>query len=555
MQYRRTVTLLLVAIVTTLALVPQPVAQALPSGPVTVRVGYGDDAGLAWLAREEGDVWAVDKQARECTLMTNAAGIEELVARGYEVAVTANAAPEIPACYRTIVQLYADAAAFETQYPGLVQVTDVGDSWDKVMPGGAAGFDMIMIRLTNEAIAGPKPRFFTDGGMHARELPTSELVMEYAEYLLTNYGTNPDVTALLDFSEVYILVNSNPDGHLENELNNSYWRKNMDSNDGCSGSYGVDLNRNQDFKWGCCGGSSGDPCDETYRGPTPASEPEILAYETAVRGLFPDQRGPNDGDVAPITTTGILLSYHNYAAEMLYPWGWTTSASPNAADLRGLAVRYTSFPNRYAVSTALYPVDGNTRDWAYGELGIPAYVIELDSDDFYASCSLLPGIVNENIPAMLNITKMADQPYLRIHGPQANGAIQVSVSGTQATITATVTFAWTGCTTYSPCTNPFSQNVGAAELYIDTPPVRGGTPIAMQAVDGSFNSPTEQVRVTTDISALTSGQHLVFVRGRGVNSYQTLETWGPVTAAFMDVTSAFEYWNYLPLHALNAVQP
>lgn len=555
MQYRRIVTVLIVGIVTLLAVAPQPVAQALPSGPVTVRVGYGDDAGLAWLAREEGDVWAVDKQARECTLMTNAAGIEELVARGYEVVVTANAAPEIPACYRTVAQLYADAAAYETQYPDLVQLTDIGDSWDKVMPGGAAGFDIIMLRLTNEAIAGPKPRFFTDGGIHARELPTPEMVMEFAEYLLTNYGTNAEVTALLDYSEVYIGVNTNPDGHLENELNNSYWRKNMDSDDGCSSSYGVDLNRNQDFKWGCCGGSSSNPCATDYRGPSPASEPEIQAYEAAVRGLFPDQRGPNDGDVAPITTTGILVNYHNYAAEMLYPWGWTTNASPNATDLRALAVRYTSFSNRYAVSTALYTVDGNTRDWAYGELGIPAYVIELDSDDFYASCSMLPGIISENLPALFNIAKMADQPYLRIHGPQVNDGIQVSVNGTQATITATVTFAWTGCPTYDPCTNPFSQNVGAAELYLDTPPIRGGTPIAMQAVDGSFNSPTEQVRVTTDISGLASGQHLVFVRGRGVNSYQTLETWGPVTAAFMDVTSAFDYWNYLPLHVLNAAQP
>ena len=38
---------------------------------------------------------------------------------------------------------------------------------------------------------------------------------------------------------------------------------------------GTDLNRNWDFQWGCCGGSSGTTSSETYRGPSPASAPEV----------------------------------------------------------------------------------------------------------------------------------------------------------------------------------------------------------------------------------------------------------------------------------------
>ena len=43
------------------------------------------------------------------------------------------------------------------------------------------------------------------------------------------------------------------------------WRKNRQPND--DGSVGTDINRNFSYKWGCCGGSDGNPSGETYRGP------------------------------------------------------------------------------------------------------------------------------------------------------------------------------------------------------------------------------------------------------------------------------------------------
>ena len=36
--------------------------------------------------------------------------------------------------------------------------------------------------------------------------------------------------------------------------------------------------------------------------------------------------------------------------------------------------------------------------------------------------------------------------------------------------------------------------------------------------------------------ALTLGRHIVFVRGRGVNSYSGFQSWGPVSAVFLDVS-------------------
>jgi carboxypeptidase T len=54
-------------------------------------------------------------------------------------------------------------------YSTLVELVDMGDSWDKVTAGGPAGYDLQGMVVTNENIAGPKPRFFLMGAIHARE--------------------------------------------------------------------------------------------------------------------------------------------------------------------------------------------------------------------------------------------------------------------------------------------------------------------------------------------------------------------------------------------------
>jgi len=75
--------------------------------------------------------------------------------------------------------------------------------------------------------------------------------------------------------------------------------------------------------------------------------------------------------------------------------------------------------------------------------------------------------------------------------------------------------------------------VGAAEYYIDTPPWAGGTAIPM---NGTFNSPTVAVNATINTASLSVGRHVILVRGRGVSDFQGFQTWGPISAAFLDVT-------------------
>jgi hypothetical protein len=57
----------------------------------------------------------------------------------------------------------------------------------------------------------------------------------------------------------------------------------------------------------------------------------------------------------------------------------------------------------------------------------------------------------------------------------------------------------------------------------------------MTAVDGAFDSPTEAVQATIATGPIAVGRHIIFVRGRGVNDYQGLQSWGPLTAAWLTI--------------------
>ena len=55
----------------------------------------------------------------------------------------------------------------------------------------------------------------------------------------------------------------------------------------------------------------------------------------------------------------------------------------------------------------------------------------------------------------------------------------------------------------------------------------------MQPADGAFNTPIEAVSATILTKGLAPGRHLILVRGRGVNSYEGLQSWGPMSAAWL----------------------
>ena len=226
---------------------------------------------------------------------------------------------------RYVVEFLQDIA---TTYPDLTELYDIGDAWMAGQPGEHHR-DIWILRITNEDPAfGPiedKPAFFFSATTHAREVVVAELAIRYIRHLTGGfedqggYGVDADATWLVDHQVVYVLVMGNPDGHWANEVDiAAYRRKNMDWDDGCTDprDWGVDLNRNHSFMWACCGGSSTNPCSDTYRGSGRRSEPETQAMEDFFATVMRDQNGPNGDDeyppVAPDDAIGIFISLHSY---------------------------------------------------------------------------------------------------------------------------------------------------------------------------------------------------------------------------------------------------
>lgn len=447
-------------------------------------------------------------------------------------------------CYRTVEETFSTAEAIVADHPQLATWIDIGDSWEKSAPGGKPGYDMMVLRLTNAAVSGPKPKLFIISSIQALEITPAELNTRFAEHLMQEYAVNPDVTWILDYHEIHLLLQANPDGrkHAETGLP---WRKNTNENycSPTSNSRGADLNRNFAFQWGCCGASSGSPCDETYRGLSPASEPEVQAIQNYLRSEFIDMRGDDPADPAPDTTTGLFLDLHGYGESIAWPWGFTSNSAPNGVTLQTLGRKLAYF-NGYtpAQAAGFYPVDGTSADFAYGSLGLPAYRIELGTAFFQDCMTFESTILPNSLTMLIYAAKVLQAPYKTPSGPDAlnvKSNSETVVQGTLVTLNATIDDTRFNNANGTEAT----QNVAAAQYCIDTPPWLsnpGPTAVAMVAGDGAFDETIEEVEANIDTTDLGAGRHIIFVRGQ-----DSAGNWGPFSAVYLNIANPTAPW--LPL--------
>lgn len=257
---------------------------------------------------------------------------------------------------------------------------------------------------------------------------------------------------------------------------------------------------------------------------------------------FPDQRGPLDTDAAPLDTTGVYLDVHSSGRLILWPWGWTPDPCPNATQLQTFGRKMAYF-NHHTPKQGygLYPTDGTTKLFAYGELGLAGYTIELGTA-FFESCTYFENtLVPDNMPAFLYAIKSARTPYMVPAGPDAaNPALSAGSEpsgvpvGTVVTLTASI-----DDTRYnnSNGTEP-TQNIAAAEYYVDTPPwVTSPTPVpvAMTASDGAFDSTIETAEASIDTTGWSEGQHILFLRGQDAGG-----NWGAFYAVFLYINNTVD---------------
>lgn len=455
----------------------------------------------------------------ELIFLTTQKQLDELRNTGWKVRIDQQLTAELPrpgdtetfmGGYRTVEETFAFLNQMAAAYPQLAQVFTYGQSWEK-MRNPLNGYNLTGIKLTNRLIPGDKPKFFLQAGIHARELVPPEMATRFIQYLLTNFGTDGDATWLLDEHEIIIVPILNPDGRKVAETGLLKRKNTNNLTGGCTGtSTGIDLNRNYSFWWGTVNMPTDPPCGETWPGLSAASEPEIAFEQALVASLFPDQR-PNDRTTpAPLDATGVFLDMHSTGNLVLYPWGEDELPPPNM-QLQTIARKMAAYNGYNPIqSIQLYPTSGSSKDWAYGELGIAALSTETGMGSgtcggFMPQYTCLDGGTNGNFwnlnrPVLLYLSKLARTPYMSSEGPTPETFVALRTRFNRFTVRAQISDLNNG-----------GQNVNAVEIYIDTPPWRGGTPIAMIAEDGSFNSPTESAIASI---AVTATSHLIYVRGR-----------------------------------------
>jgi hypothetical protein len=471
-----------------------------------------------------------------------------------------DAIPDYP-CYRTVEGTYATMDDLAAQNPAIAAVEEIGPSWERTQDA-SAGYLVRVMRITNLATAAvdpDRPRMVVFGSIHAREYAPAEINTRFAEWLVHGYGHDPEATWLVDHNDFRLVLQVNPDGRKHAEQGD-LWRKNTNDVDGnCSvawGSDGIDLNRNFPFHWGIVpgnGGSSGLPCDETFRGPVKMSEPEtenLVAYVAGTctsagecsGGVFADRRSgsmnpsalPDDGGPAAEGTSGFFVDLHSYSNLVMWPWGDTGNPAPDRDPLRTLGRRLAWFNGyRPQQSDELYPTDGTTVDTMYGLLGVASYTFETD-EQFFQQCSTFEGdTAPKNIDALRYAARALHAPYRLPSGPDTlavGTGSDLVASGDVLAISALLD----GSRFNQSNGQEPLRDIAAANATVDALPWQdGAVAIALEALDGSFDSAREGVAGTLDAGALGVGRHFVYVQG-----IDTAGNPGTPTAAMVDVVDA-----------------
>jgi len=326
--------------------------------------------------------------------------------------------PSYDSRYHTNAEMVAEIHAAEAAYPELVDVMSIGTS--------DGGRDIWAAKVSdNVSVDEAEPEVLVDALHHARERLSLEQALYLLETLTRDYATDPAVRSIVDSRETWIVFAVNPDGHVYDLGGDPYrlWRRNRQPTPG-SPYVGTDLNRNYDYRWGCCAGSSANPAAWNYRGPAPFSAPETRAVRDFVDGRVIDGR----------QQIRVHLTLHTNGEQVLWPYGYTKTDVPSDMTIedqrtfRGLG-RQMAARNGYRPmqSSDLYVTDGDQIDWMYGRHRIFSFTWELfpkqtgsDATDHYSPDEVIDRETTRNRAALLYTLRMASCPYAVIGRQQAN---------------------------------------------------------------------------------------------------------------------------------------
>lgn len=266
--------------------------------------------------------------------------------------------------YNRLAAIEQELKNLVKRYPNLAKlVTEFGKSYE--------GRTIHAIKISSNPGAGRKV-FFFNCGIHAREWITPATCMNIINQMLSKYGTDASVKAMVDKLDWVIMPVFNVDGYEFTHTGNRMWRKTRSRYNG-QRCIGADPNRNWNFHW-AEPGASGSPCSDTYYGTRPFSEVEV---RNVARYLYKNRQN--------------LIGYmdiHAYSQFWMIPWGYKRAYPDDNGEMMRVskiavkALYMAGYNTRYKdpgpSSIVIYANSGSTKDWAYGVLGVRySFALEL----------------------------------------------------------------------------------------------------------------------------------------------------------------------------------
>jgi len=278
--------------------------------------------------------------------------------------------------YATLAQAHAYLDEIAANHSSIARTESIGTSFENR--------DLKLLRITRSG--NTKPAIWFDANIHAREWITSAVCLYVVNELLTS--TDPQIRRWTEDYDWYILCHHNPDGFEYSRTTDRMWRKTRSTTSSPLGCRGADPNRNFGFHW-LGGGSSTNPCTDTYAGPSAFSERETRAASNFQISL---------GNIL-----SFVLSLHSYSQYILIPYGVNVPFPPHNEYLRIGRLAATAIQQRYNtrfvpgnIVDLLYVASGGSGDWAHGVRGVDlTFTFELRDTGSYGF--LLPA--NQILPS------------------------------------------------------------------------------------------------------------------------------------------------------------
>ncbi len=299
-----------------------------------------------------------------------------------------------------------------TLYPDIASMVELGYSTRDSVTLWAIKISDNVTEQENE------PDVLIDGVIHAREPMGAGICMAIIDSLLYGYGRRPEITTLVDETEIWVIPILNSEGYLyvETGILNPWWRKNKRDNNHngvfdatewvpCEDFYfsmmdGVDMNRNYAEGWEDAG--SPDSCSIIYRGPEAFSENETGLHRDLVAGERP----------------AAAVSFHSYSEYVGY-CGQDAAGYELCSDMAQSILREDGL-GPYACDT--FYGAGQSYNWMYWDYGVQAFLVETATEFFPSGADRIKAIVDANVNGIMTVLG-------RVHGSSIRGTVVDASSG------------------------------------------------------------------------------------------------------------------------------